>query len=265
MYRVQSPLHKRWRTFTVCDWLASRSLGLMTLVNTLPCTYIAILPAWFSYSGSLISAIRCLGMMGCFVGKGQIIPEKATEERVRWWQTYPNRFALSDLTIAILHVLQFAHVPHFAANHTPVKDAWHGRKLHPSLCDRYVLKNYRAWNDDQIRKKASVWEAFFTLSQWQGDEDVQELRVSELQESGYYAIWQDDSARVSGSEGELIRLPSDRSAFEECLIFQWSSARIPMRDSHSSGCLRKDIVLPDDLNQCWKLSFHLAGPPRHNN
>lgn len=117
----------------------------------------------------------------------------------------------------------------------------------------------------RLERKHPSEKPFSQLSQWQGDEDVQELRVSELQESSYYAIWQDDSARVSGSEGELIRLPSDSSAFEECLIFQWSSARIPMRDSHSSGCLRKDIVLPDDLNQCCKLSFHLAGPPRHNN
>ena len=83
-----------------------------------------------------------------------------------------------------------------------MKDAYHGRKLHPSLCDRHSLKNYRAWSNYRIRRRVSIWEACFASHQWQQGEDVWELRVSKLWESGYLAIWQDDSAHVSRSAGE---------------------------------------------------------------
>lgn len=53
-------------------------------------------------------------------------------------------------------------------------------KLLPSLYDTHSLKNYRAWSNSQIRKRASVWEACFTSHQWQGGEDVWELWVSKI-------------------------------------------------------------------------------------
>lgn len=134
-------------------------------------------------------------------------------------------------------------------------------KLHPSLCDRHSLKNYGAWSNYQIRRRASVWEACFASHQRQRGEDVWKLRVSKSWESGYLAIWQDDSAHVSGSAGEpgVIEAAFWQLCFWRKLgFFWWNGARIPMRGPCSSRRFRKD-VLPAIFNQHWKFSFHSAG------
>ena len=140
--------------------------------------------------------------------------------------------------------------PHLTANHTPVKDAYHGRKLHPSVHDRRSLKNYGAWSNSQIRRRASVWEACFASHQWQQGEDVWEVQVSKLCERGYLAIWQDDPAHVSGSEGE--REVIEAAFWEVCFwrklafLVKWcqnSHERSPFPEMFEERCCRFQPVL----------------------